>query len=113
MTTEGTNTIEPSGRDARPLVERLRMNAARMSQYVAYSSVIEPDKLCNEAADEIEHWQAEARAAVMQRDLERERCAAICERLAVMSLDPMVCRGSAEECAEAIRFGEGLWGGER
>ena len=34
---------------------------------------------------------------------ERERCASICDQLAVMSLDPMVCRGSAEECAAAIR----------
>ncbi|MBK8106099.1 MAG: hypothetical protein IPK42_11180 [Betaproteobacteria bacterium] len=34
---------------------------------------------------------------------ERERCARICDNLNVMSLDPMVCRGSAHECAEAIR----------
>lgn len=34
---------------------------------------------------------------------ERERCARICDNLNVMSLDPMVCRGSAQECAEAIR----------
>lgn len=34
---------------------------------------------------------------------ERERCAKICDDLDAMSRDPMVCRGSAQECAEAIR----------
>jgi hypothetical protein len=34
---------------------------------------------------------------------ERERCAVLCDQLDAMSRDPMVCSGSAEECAAAIR----------
>lgn len=34
---------------------------------------------------------------------ERERCAKLCDQIDAMSRDPMVCRGSAEECAAAIR----------
>lgn len=45
-------------------------------------------------------------AAIDAVATERERCARICENLNVMSLDPMVCRGSAQECAEAIRRAE-------
>ena len=36
---------------------------------------------------------------------ERERCAVLCDQLDAMSRDPLVCRGSAQECAEAIRKG--------
>ena len=49
------------------------------------------------SADQMRAYAEQAVAA------ERERCARICDNLNVMSLDPMVCRGSAHECAEAIR----------
>ncbi len=56
-----------------------------------------PDtELLRKAADEIERLSADVAA-------ERERCAKVCDRLDVMSRDPMVCRGSAQECAAAIR----------
>jgi len=37
------------------------------------------------------------------QEMEREACAKVCDNLDAMSLDPLVCRGSAQECAEAIR----------
>lgn len=43
-----------------------------------------------------EMWKSATKA-------ERERCAKVCDQLDAMSRDPMVCSGSAEECAAAIR----------
>jgi hypothetical protein len=95
--------VEPTVRPA--LVERLRRNADRWLPTSDHT--LEAHNLLEEAAAEIERlnaWAVEyyklSRTAVL---FERERCARICDNLDAMSRDPMVCRGSAQECAEAIR----------
>lgn len=96
--------------DGLGLVERLRAVADELHKLDA-TMVDAPQgrSLYREAADEIERLNAwavafykETRGAILA---ERERCAQICDQLDAMSRDPMVCRGSAQECAEAIRNG--------
>ena len=48
-------------------------------------------------------WQRKCDLLQAELASERERCAQICDQIDAMSRDPMVCRGSAEECAAAIR----------
>ena len=97
--------VEPTVRPA--LVERLRRNAD--TWLPTSDHTLEAHNLLTEAAAEIERLNAwavafykETRGAILA---ERERCAQICDQLDAMSRDPMVCRGSAQECAEAIRNG--------
>ena len=87
------------------LVSRLRLSAE--SWLPTSSHTLEAHQLLTAAADEIERLNAwavafykETRGAILT---ERERCASICDQLDAASRDPMVCRGSAEECADAIR----------
>jgi hypothetical protein len=89
------------------LIERLRRNAE--SWMPTSDHTLEAHNLLTEAAAEIERLNAwavayhkESRGAILE---ERERCARVCDQLDAMSRDPMVCRGSAQECAEAIRQG--------